>query len=141
VVDSERVVHETIDDETILIDLDTGIYYSLAGSGAEIWTLLSSGITLADAAEVLRHRYPSDGEIPQHELHRLALELVDEGLLTPNNLPASQNGPVDRRSEDGPAARPFEPPLLHRYEDMEYFLRLDPIHEVDDAAGWPEPSL
>jgi hypothetical protein len=30
----------------------------------------------------------------------------------------------------------FEPPTLEHYTDMEYFLLLDPIHEVDES-GWP----
>jgi Coenzyme PQQ synthesis protein D (PqqD) len=132
-VEPDRVVHETIDNETILIDLDTGIYYSLTGSGAEIWGLLSSGVALADAAEVLRRRYPSEGDWPEHELHRLTRELVAEGLLVQSSATATPP------FEDGEVDRPFEAPMLHRYADMEYFLRLDPIHEVDEAAGWPEP--
>jgi hypothetical protein len=40
-----------------------------------------------------------------------------------------------------PASNPFEPPVLHRYTDMEYFLRLDPIHEIDPTIGWPEPPV
>ena len=35
------------------------------------------------------------------------------------------------------AARgPFEPPTFETYTDMQYFLLLDPIHDVE-AAGWP----
>ena len=132
-VEPDRVVHETIENETILIDLDTGIYYSLTGSGAEIWELLSAGVGLAEAAAVMRRRYPLEGERPQDELHRLARELVDEGLLTTSSASGTR-APVD-----GPVDWPFEAPVLHRYADMEYFLRLDPIHETDDAAGWPEP--
>jgi hypothetical protein len=43
-VDPRRVVHETIDGETILIALETGVYYSLSGSGPEVWDLVLAGL-------------------------------------------------------------------------------------------------
>jgi hypothetical protein len=129
-VDAGRVVHETIDGETILIALDTGTYYSLTGSGPEIWSLLADGHPVGVAAEALAERYPDQATQARAELERLALELEGEGLLAPG-APAA-DPPVG--SAQSPA---FTPAALHRYTDMEYFLRLDPIHEVDPAQGWP----
>jgi hypothetical protein len=43
------VVHETIDGETIAIDLATGTYYSLAGSAAGIWAAVTAGLSRGDA--------------------------------------------------------------------------------------------
>ena len=34
----------------------------------------------------------------------------------------------------------FDEPVLHKYEDMKDMLLLDPIHDVDDEAGWPQPK-
>jgi hypothetical protein len=34
----------------------------------------------------------------------------------------------------------FAPPVLHVYSDMREVLLLDPIHDVEDASGWPEPK-
>jgi hypothetical protein len=129
-VDASRVVHETIDGETILIALDTGTYYSLTGSGPEIWSLLAAGHPVGVAADALAERYPDQAAQARAELERLALELEGEGLLEAG-APASE-APVG--SAQSPA---FAPAALHRYTDMEYFLRLDPIHEVDPAQGWP----
>lgn len=140
VVDIDRVAHETIDDETILIDLVSGTYYSLEGSASEIWELLSSGRSLASAEGVLNRRYPSDAAHVRRELHRLVQELVDEQLLL---LAPVGDGLVagDELPPAGePPARPFDPPVVQRYTDMEYFLRLDPIHETNEALGWPEPA-
>jgi Coenzyme PQQ synthesis protein D (PqqD) len=131
-VDSERVVYETIDDETILIHLETGTYYSLTGTGAEIWELLSTGCSLRAAEETLLRRYPADAARVRPELTRIADELTQEELLRPA-APASVSPAIT-----DPPPRRFEPPVLQRYTDMEYFLRLDPIHEVDGSLGWPE---
>jgi hypothetical protein len=133
-VDADRVVHETLDQETILIDLVTGTYYSLEGSGSEIWELLSAGVSVADAQAALSRRYPGTAESAARGVGELARELQEEGLLVPG-LTGEAEPPLDH-----PAAQAFAPPVLRRYTDMEYFLRLDPVHEVDEAAGWPEPA-
>ncbi len=49
-LNSPRVISETIQGETIIIHLGTGVYYSLRGSGAEIWDMLAAG---ADEQQVL----------------------------------------------------------------------------------------
>lgn len=134
VVDGGRVVHETIDGEAILIALDTGTYYSLTGSGAEIWALLSAGHSVGAAAAALAACYPEQAAPARAAVQRLAQELEQEGLLV-----ASAN--VADTALVAPSAQgSFELPALHRYTDMEYFLRLDPIHEVDPAKGWPVAS-
>lgn len=130
-VDGGRVVHETIDGETILIALDTGTYYSLNGSGPQMWALLSAGHPVGAAAPALAACYPEHAEQADAALRRLAQELEDEGLLAAVEDAAA--APLVPPSAKGA----FAPPTLHRYTDMEYFLRLDPIHEIDPAKGWP----
>jgi hypothetical protein len=134
-VDDRKVVHETIDGETILIHLESGTYYSLQGAGSEMWALLASGTSLQRAATVLRDRHPEDADRAEEDLGRLAAELVGEGLLAQAAPEFGGAEPPDL----GPPA-PFEPPALQRYTDMQYFLLLDPVHEVDASAGWPEPA-
>jgi hypothetical protein len=130
-VDGRRVVHETIDGEAILIALDTGTYYSLTGSGAEMWALLSAGHPVGAAATALAACYPEHAEQAHAALRRLAQELEQEGLLVA--VEDAAGAPLVPPSAQGA----FAPPALHRYTDMEYFLRLDPIHEIDPAKGWP----
>ena len=42
-VNTPPVIHETLDGEVIVVNLDTGTYYSIPGTGAEIWTLVDQG--------------------------------------------------------------------------------------------------
>jgi len=130
-VDGHRVVHETIDDEVILIDLETGTYYSLEGSGSEIWSLLIVGVPLERVIEALNERYPAQSGTVGQGVQRLVRELVDERLLL-----TAAAGDV-KPPACVCSAQPFVSPVLRRYTDMEYFLRLDPIHDVDEHAGWP----
>jgi hypothetical protein len=134
-VDPRRVVGETIDDETILVDLETGAYYSLTGSGPRIWALLAAGCSEENIVDVLCRRHPRDGAAIAGQTEALIDQLHDEGLLKESVVsgkPAA--APVEESSSD----RRFEPPVFERFTDMENFLRMDPIHEVGEG-GWPHP--
>lgn len=131
--DPQKVVHETIDGEVILIQLETGNYYSLGGSGAEIWALLREGRSTEQIAERLRGSFDAPPGQVEDVVERLTIALVAEGLLeqggdgpTVTILP---NGEVRERV-------PFVEPSLEKYTDMQDFLLVDPIHEVGEA-GWP----
>ena len=43
-------------------------------------------------------------------------------------------------AEAGPAPESYEAPAVHKYTDMENLLLLDPIHEVEEEAGWPHAA-
>ena len=49
-INSPSVIHETIDDEVVIINLDKGHYYSLDGCGSDIWLGLTGGATPAAIA-------------------------------------------------------------------------------------------
>jgi Coenzyme PQQ synthesis protein D (PqqD) len=128
-VDPRRVVHETIDGETILIALETGVYYSLSGSGPEIWDLVVAGWPAGEIVAEMERRHAAEPGARDATGDLLA-ELVSEKLVAE----AAPNG--DDRAPAAPAHGEFSTPVLKKYTDMEFFLQLDPIHEVD-AAGWP----
>ncbi|HWD84683.1 MAG TPA: PqqD family protein [Solirubrobacteraceae bacterium] len=131
-VNSVHVVHETIDGETILIHLGTGTYYNLEGAGAEVWNLLAAGTDEARLLEAAYERYDGDPEPIAEALSTLVDELVGEGLLV------EADAAVASEAQRLPAGRvPFTPPVLGVYTDMQEFMLVDPVHQVDEGAGWP----
>ena len=40
-INNPKVIHETIDGETVIVNLDSGNYYSLDATGADIWEYMS----------------------------------------------------------------------------------------------------
>src|SRR4051812_17112881 len=80
-VDTRRVVHETIDGEVILIQLETGFYYSLDGVGAEIWALLGEDAAPADIASRLCERHGTNPTATTALVNQLLRELCNESLL------------------------------------------------------------
>ncbi len=134
-VDPRRVVHETIDDETILVNLQTGAYYSLKGSGPDIWALLVAGCSEDDVVGELRRRHPNDGGTVARSTLALIEQLRADGLLEEVPANGSDAPPAPERAT---VSGRFEPPVCERYTDMENFIRMDPIHDVGDG-GWPQP--
>ena len=133
-IDTENVVHETVDGELIAIDLSGGSYYSLSGSGPAIWSLLLGGATETEVCEALALAYEGEPEAIRGAVASLFEQLLESGLAVPGD------GAGEARALDAPAEKAaFEPPKLERYTDMKDYFLLDPIHEVD-AAGWPRPA-
>ena len=132
-VTNPQAMHETIDGETIVIDLSTGTYYSLRGSGPTIWNAVASGASREAIIDDLENAYEATpGEIAK-AMDAFLSELEAEQLIAQGNgagpgaPPTSP--PADTRS-------PFEQPKLEKYEDMQDIILLDPVHMVDDQ-GWP----
>lgn len=145
----DGIISEEIDGEVIMIDLGTGIYYSLRGSAVPAWRALRTGATPEEIVTVLADRYRavSPGEV-QPAVERFFAQLEEEGLLSPVDSRASDPmGPLadstngDRTSGQGgtpgTAAGPFVAPEFERYDDMAHVIQMDPVHDIDPARGWP----
>lgn len=136
-VNSPKVVHETIDNEVVIIDFDTGNYYSLDGVGAYVWGCIENEHTLAEIVEEVARQFIGDGIDLETVIPELIGELQQDNLvvIVQTSQMSEEAGQVANNVAKS-AKHPFEPPVLHRYTDMQELLLLDPIHEVDEA-GWP----
>ena len=131
-VNAPRMVHETVDDEVIVIDLATGAYYSLAGSAAHIWALIAAGVAGTELADRVARDYGIGvGPILDGVEGFLGM-LLAEALIVPNEDSASSDAPAP----DPPDEAEFSTPLVEKYTDMAELILLDPVHDVS-ALGWP----
>lgn len=126
-----KVVHDTIDGEVIVIQLERGVYFSLGGTAAELWELLASGRSPAEATDALADHYDADRERVAAGVETVISRLLADAVLVPDDAP------VNRTPMIGPVSGEFDDPQIERYDDMEDFLLIDPIHEVADT-GWPQ---
>jgi hypothetical protein len=128
------IIHETLDGEVIVINLESGTYYSLQGVGAEVWNALASPTSLDSIAGRLAAQHALDAQAAAGAVAALLGQLLDEGLI------ASIDGGRPASAPDHVAARLPETLreglVLHRYSDVAELLMLDPVHDVDDV-GWP----
>jgi hypothetical protein len=133
-VDEARIVSEVIDGEAVIVNLANGYYYSLDRPAAEIWGWVQAGRSIAEILSAIRDRYDCSGSEPEVAVHALIGALVADELVSLRSGPGSV--PEMDRSEVPSQKKRFCAPTLQRFEDMQGFLLVDPIHEVDDT-GWP----
>jgi hypothetical protein len=138
-VNDSKVVHDAVEGEVIIINLETGAYYSLKGTGADIWELTKNGLPIPAIVQEITQKYHQRSHNIEEAVNRLMGELQQEELIVPV---AEKNGEALEVTAGIPESDParektrFEEPVLHKYTDMREMLLLDPIHEVDDS-GWP----
>ncbi len=130
------VVHETIDGETVIVNLENGVYYSLRYSGVDVWNRIENGANFEDLTVEISNRYDGESKDIEKAIRELLVELQQEGLVqvssTRRIVSQTPKTPVAAGSEK----MKFEFPVLEKYSDMQELLLLDPIHEVDEE-GWP----
>jgi hypothetical protein len=136
-VNRSKIIFEAFEDETVLINLDSGNYYSFSGSGAFIWDLISSGCSIGEAIAQLQRRFPDASAEMESCVRDFVGKLSAENLVLERSAGDSAAAEsVDRHSTKEGFDAKFEKPVLQKYSDMQDLLLLDPIHEVDET-GWP----
>jgi hypothetical protein len=124
-VNAPRVVHETIDGETVIIDTVTGLYYTAAGNAALLWQALADGANPAALTLACADVGCDAG----------AFEAFRDHLVTSELLVPRADGSAAVATPDLDAAQ--APPALVCHADLQDLIELDPIHEVDITRGWP----
>jgi hypothetical protein len=133
-VNRAKIVHEIIDDEVIMINLETGTYYNLVDAGVDIWHAVEEGLSRQQLIEAMVGRYAAERDEVEAAVNALVDELMREEIVVLEEGDGSPDPPFVRLEE--PEALPFEPPTLSVYTNMADLLLLDPIHDVDEQ-GWP----
>ncbi len=136
-VNTPNVVHETIDGETILLDLNTGNYYSLDGTGAVIWEFIDKTGNYEKAIEIMTAANSAESDIIDSTVKQFTEELLTEKLMViaENEITSPDVTELEKKLKE--IALNFKAPAVCKYTDMQDLLLLDPIHEVDEK-GWPE---
>ena len=127
-VASPNIVWQAFDEESVVINLESGVYFSLNLSGALIWRLLEAGLTPAEAAErSIDAGAPAEA---REQIPGFCERLLQEGLIA-----ASTDG-TQGQAAIAEVTFPWDPPAVSVYTDMQDLFLLDPIHDVDES-GWP----
>lgn len=131
VVNAPHVVAEIIDEELVIMNLETGTYYSSLGLGAPIWRWLSDGHSGDAIAQAIAARATASIETVQADVSAFIDHLAREALIRPADGDIATPGAIHA----DPFPR-YEPATLNVYADMQDLMTLDPIHDVD-TVGWP----
>jgi len=75
-----------LDDETVLLDLNRGVYFGLNGVGSLIWELIQRPQTVETVYSAVLEQYEVDPETCRRDVLRLLEDLREAGLA--NVVPA-----------------------------------------------------
>jgi hypothetical protein len=138
-INEPNIVHENIDGETVILNLDSGNYYSIVDVGADIWNYIEKGAPVKEILPLILQNYECSTGGEENAVNTFLNQLQQEGLviaiddkLTTSLLPHSWKDQITKRENK----TVFNAPVLNKYTDMQDLLIVDPIHEVD-ATGWP----
>lgn len=128
---------EHFPDETIVLNLPKGNYYSLKETGQFIWSLLEKKAPSNHIAQQLSDYYTITTEEAHLSLETFLNQLAQEELIIEADYTTTDGLPV---AESTTTNQAFTTPVLEVYTDMQELLMLDPIHDADPDKGWPHKS-
>jgi hypothetical protein len=134
-VASSDIVSEDFDGEFVVLDLSCGKYYSMDAAASALWRVISAGASMeALAAAVAGPPGAAGSSVTAEAIRELAERLVAYGCLAPSGSAGS--------TEIDPAAievlrTSSAPPTIQMFDDLADLIMADPIHDVEETAGWP----
>jgi hypothetical protein len=70
-----------VGDEVVLLNAETGRYFTLDPTGARVWALLARLASVEDACDVLAHEFQANAAELREDVDRLVGELIARGLI------------------------------------------------------------
>lgn len=120
------VVAEDFQGQMVILNLATGHYFTLEGSGGIIWSHITSGCTPADILNDLAAAAPPFVAAGETFIRQLVENVL---ILADPSLPAAK---LPAGTQWGDAA-----PRLEIYTELAELIASDPIHDVEASEGWP----
>lgn len=118
------IVFEQFDGDLVVLNLGTGQYFGFNAAAAAVWTVLMAGVR------------PEQMVVCGLELSSLSTfveRLVALGLIVPD----PQGSGTLTNELRSLLTTDTSPPTVDTYDDLADLIVADPIHDVDQRAGWP----
>jgi len=133
VINNPKVVQEMIQGESVIVNLETGVSYSLTHSAAAIWHLIDEKANTIQIVDHLLSRYEGSREEIEEGLNEFLADLKKESLVEQAraNYAASLFDEGQEIWESPVQKLPFEAPKLERYSEMRDSEIFDAMHEIE----------
>lgn len=132
-----EVTAQVLDGEAIIINLSTGVYYSLDKVGSVLWAMIVEGHNPQEIVAAIIARYQASPEQVQADVAQVVEELIRENLIV-----STDTAPPPQVTEETlPQQKdPYESPKLNIYRDMSDLLALDPPMPTLAEIPWKEST-
>jgi hypothetical protein len=78
---ADDVVFRELDGETVLLNLQSGLYFGLDPVGTRMWQLCQQGGSIRSVWETLQSEFDAPADILRSDLLEFVDELVTQGLI------------------------------------------------------------
>lgn len=126
-----KVTAERLDGEFIILHFETGCYFSVIDTAADVCQLLLTGTATSEIVDLLVNHYELDREVMHQSVNGLVTQFIAEGLIVPTENTTDSSPTVPSFVGE------FTEFTIEKFDDMSEQLLLDPIHEIDER-GWPQ---
>lgn len=118
-VNDSQIVAELFDNEAIVMNLNDGVYFTLSGTAAEIWSLIEAGLDAKSMVAWLTARHDVDAPQCRADLSALLEELVRNAVILESDA-------IQSSEPSEGTFGPYSKPELTRHDDMSEVLAMDP---------------
>ena len=118
-----EIIWETFPDETVIVDLAGGVYFTTSGTGAFLWSGIAQGRSLVDLEADLRVTAAGAGRSNslRSDIRTFVASLVENRLALPTAAAEKSIA-----TDTSPAPSTYALPLLVKREDLSHLLAIDP---------------
>jgi hypothetical protein len=124
-------IADDFDGEVVVLNMASGVYFSLRDLAGAMWRDLASGHLPSDLIDELG---AVDAELGVRAREFIA-QIQQHGLMRPRGVGSTH--PAAAVESVGLARDGNRRLLLETYEDMKDLILADPIHDADEQVGWP----
>lgn len=82
---NETVVAADLDNEMVLLNIETGLYFGLDELGSMIWSLLAEGMAETAIVQRILDEYDAEPERVRRDVEAFLVQLQGKGLLLPSD--------------------------------------------------------
>lgn len=129
-VNDAAIVAELFDNEAIIMDLSDGVYYTLSGTAAEVWSMIEAGLTRDDIVARLSSLHDVDAATCNSDLEPFFAELVERSIVL-----SSTEAPTSKGEVAEGAFGAYTAPTVICHTDMAEVMAMDPPLPELTAAG------
>lgn len=125
-INAPEIVSEDFDGEIVVLNLTNGHYFSLGGIARTIWSLLLAGRTPQSILVSIEARRPELLQVSSEFFTRV----IELDLVCPQMAATVSADPINELWSG-------DAPTIEVFDDLADLVAADPIHDVDEQAGWP----
>jgi hypothetical protein len=81
---SDGVVVRDLDGESVILDMDSGIYFGLDRIGTRVWQLIEQHGTLEEVVRIMQNEYDVDPQTLRADAEALVAALIEKRLVVRN---------------------------------------------------------